>query len=231
MHFLTFVVTKNGPDDYGYQKELEDALEPFYEGNCQPNEVYSKEEVDEIITDYQKNHPDEELDDDRKLAILEEESGEILPYFEDDGSVCAYYNKNAKWDWYEKGGRWAYYLTTKSGEVTNCCKLKDLDFDSEAANYKEAALNWDIIMGNIKCPKDKQHLKSLNPNYYKNKFKNKETYAEIQAMIYSEAILMIDGKWIEDDDKIDTCNWPYKCNKILRSIDPELYVTIIDCHI
>ena len=58
----------------------------------------------------------------------EEESGENLPYFEDDGSVCAYYNKNAKWDWYEKGGRWAYYLTTKSGEVTNCCKLKDLDF-------------------------------------------------------------------------------------------------------
>lgn len=41
MHFLTFVVTKNGPDDYGYEKELEDALDPFYEGNCQPNEVYS----------------------------------------------------------------------------------------------------------------------------------------------------------------------------------------------
>ena len=54
MHFLALVITKNGPDNYGYEKELEDALDPFYEGNCQPNKVYSKEEVDEIITDYSK---------------------------------------------------------------------------------------------------------------------------------------------------------------------------------
>ena len=39
-------------------------------------------------------------------------------------------NPNAKWDWYEIGGRWRRTLKLKNGQGTNSDKLKNINLDS-----------------------------------------------------------------------------------------------------
>lgn len=89
---------------------------------------------------------------------------------------CGYwYNPNAKWDWYQVGGRWANCLPLKDGTNTDTTIWKDVD------------------------------INKLQPTY---------------------AILR-NGCWQENEDN----NWSTEFAEIIKDIEPETIVSIIDCHI
>ena len=46
-----------------------------------------------------------------------------------EGKYGYYDNPNAKWDWYQEGGRWDGYLTNKEGNKTDNDYLTEIDWD------------------------------------------------------------------------------------------------------
>lgn len=72
-------------------------------------------------------------------ATIEEfaENWHGYEYREDIDQWGYWSNPNAKWDWWEIGGRWAGLLKTKGGGTVNQCPRKNLDFDTMLENQKE----------------------------------------------------------------------------------------------
>lgn len=57
-------------------------------------------------------------------------------------------NPNAKWDWYELGGRWDGFFTLKNGKPSNQAKKKDIDFEKmKDDDGNAAAVRYDSVMG------------------------------------------------------------------------------------
>lgn len=134
-------------------------------------------------------------------------------------------NPNAKWDWWQIGGRWAGRLTVPI-ECENCmigekswgwgnenpytetalyrkvdtARIKDLvfvDFDKE---YEKAKRFWELhVEGQIPQTEEETEMIKwafFKPSYYENKYDNKETYAECEATFHTYAVIGKDGKWI-----------------------------------
>lgn len=61
-----------------------------------------------------------------------------------DGRIGRYTNPNAKWDWWQVGGRWSGKLRTKTGQSVDEGFVRDLDFDTARKEAEEqAAFEWD----------------------------------------------------------------------------------------
>lgn len=55
-------------------------------------------------------------------------------------------NPNAKWDWWQVGGRWSGSLLTKNGQNVDSARISDLDIDSARRNAAdEAGALWDKV--------------------------------------------------------------------------------------
>ena len=80
------------------------------------------------------------------------------------------------------------------------------------------------------------------PNYYKNTYKDKETYAECEATFYTYAVVDKNGHWSakgemgwwgvstsEENQVVDYIK-NYKKNVFDNAGDDD-YITIVDCHI
>jgi len=53
------------------------------------------------------------------------------PYeIDSEGNELSTYNPNAKWDWYQVGGRWDGFFKTKEGKDVNATTIGELDFSS-----------------------------------------------------------------------------------------------------
>ena len=48
---------------------------------------------------------------------------------DENGNLYYWTNPEAKWDWYEIGGRWENTVVTKDGEKVNSAKIGEIDFD------------------------------------------------------------------------------------------------------
>ncbi len=84
---------------------------------------------------------------------FEEYMDKYCDYKKDDvlGRYGYWENPNAKWDWYQLGGRWSGFFTTKSGEKTDSDVVENIDFEAmlkEKADY--AAELYDLVWKYIK---------------------------------------------------------------------------------
>lgn len=61
-----------------------------------------------------------------------DENGEVIDFFTST-------NENAKWDWYEIGGRWKNMLKMVNGDSVNSCELGELDFEGEIKRLQDKA--------------------------------------------------------------------------------------------
>lgn len=134
-------------------------------------------------------------------------------------------NPNAKWDWYQIGGRWAGRLTVLA-DCVNCgtgekswgwgnenpyetsgeykrvdsARIKDLVFPDYQQKYEKAKRFWELIVEG-QTPlndeeKDQIKWNFYKPSYYINTYKDKETYAECEATFHTYAIIDKEGNWI-----------------------------------
>ncbi len=152
-------------------------LEPFYEGAEVEKYVdYTRQEAIDYARANLRGY--ENASDDKCWEVMAHEAKGT----DEDGNIYSTCNPDAKWDWWEIGGRWSGLL--KVGNTTcNSARVKDIDFNS--------------------------------------------------APFATFAVLTPDGEWIERVSWWGTdteWNSHYK-ERFIDTVDPDLILTIVDCHI
>ena len=147
---------------------------------------------------------------------------EGIAYCKEEDDYGYYCNPNAKWDWYQVGGRFHGILKLKEnieneiddpGEPSllmtdykkrkNFCssaKVKDIDFTPDKEEYENAKRYWKVVIdGEPLKPEEKESDFTLfyKKEYMIDKYKNKENYATICSLPITYAVLTPDGVWHE----------------------------------
>lgn len=150
----------------------------------------------------------------------------------ENGEVYSTYNQNSKWDWYEVGGRWKEMLIDKDGNKTNSALIKDIDWNAMKKENEQS------------LPPYEKYLKSsfYSKEYMKKIYPNEDEYKRKMLKFQTYAALMPDGEWLEPG----TMGWwgissatPEQESKfiddyeenILKKVDKDWRLTIVDCHI
>ena len=231
MHFSVAVFTTDESPN------VDELLEPYYEVNTRaPYIKYTKQEA----IDYVKKHYSDFKDK------SDDECWEFMAdgYSTDKkGNIYSTANPDAKWDWYEKGGRWKNFLRLKDGTRADSAKLKDIDFSINETDYRKALRFWDIFVEHKPLePNEKMPFSMYQEEYYKEFYGDRETYAKRQSGFYTFAVVTSDGIWFEeanmgwfacaDTTPESAADW--ENNFVKNFIDgenPETILTIVDCHI
>ena len=242
-HFTVLVVDTNN------EKSVDEWMEPFYEGlekdrisdwGVQDTLKYLKDHNVDFPYDYVNETNLEEY-----LAVVKNEGFDISEH-DNEGNLYYFGNKDAKWDWYEIGGRWSGMLKKLDGTRCDECEVKDLDLSLDKDMYEKAKRFWEVVV-------DKQPLKDgeyadgftswYKDSYYKDTFGDKETFAKDKASLSTLAMLL-DGEWHEQgkmgwfgmsdttsESLQEYTNFFDKKLKELKVTHPNARLTLVDCHI
>ena len=227
---------------------------------------------------------------------------------EKTGKYGYWENPNAKWDWYQEGGRWSgllklkftlylasnntfntlgfnhneflnfvnWYKTYKEkfdliikkykgveqkiidevkkyigmmdgdAKRVNSAKVKDIDFSLDIDEYNKAIRFWELIVDGD-TPKNDKEIDEIKwcfykSEYYSNRYKNKEQYAQLTTEFGTYAVITPDGKWhskgdmgwfgfsSESFEEANSWSVSFK-EKFIDNADPEWTLTVVDCHI
>lgn len=235
-------------DDEEIQNEILDnidyivnrELEPFDEDGYS---IYLTERVDETedykkyYEEYKKEYEarDKETSSFEKLRSFEEFCNIDGYQVDEDGKVFYMRNPNAKWDWYEIGGRWSNCIPLKTGGKANIARIEDIDFTPNKEKY-ESYLEYfdDIIAGKPDV------FTMYTPEYYLERYKTRENYALEQSSFSTYAILY-DGKWHEAGEMgwfgissakpEDEAAWHKNYKDLIDSMPKDAIAIMVDCHI
>lgn len=254
MSHFTVAVLSYKPDD------VEALLEPFDENTDNPEYLefevapHSTEEIRSMFEQGKK--PEESLED-----FVERWYG--YAYNEELDAWGFFCNPNAKWDWWQLGGRWSDKLKLKNGHQGNkgerswtnankpsragyCsqAQLKDVDFSPDQEVYEKECRFWEVVVegDSIREGEDpKQFYTPYKRECYLEKFENKERYARSCASFSTWAIVTPDGEWHEagtmgwfgtsDATAESIARYENEWQRIMLEADPNLWISIIDCHI
>jgi len=167
-----------------------------------------------------------------------------------------YFNPNAKWDWYQVGGRFSGFFRLKDGKKGNFGEKSWTNKEKEISpEYCDQALKGDIdfdfmIKENIERAKknwdesktDKDCIKNPTLLFFKYGIRKDDTfesYLERESSISTFAVLK-DGVWygrgrmgwwgVVSDEKDDNV-WNNEFNKLIEELSDDTLLTIVDCHI
>lgn len=146
--------------------------------------------------------------------------------YDENGNALSTYNPNSKYD---------YYSEIDRSLVKNF--KRDIDTDAYDAALKE----WEAIVEDPDNKAGDQYFRLYNPEFYINRYKNKETYATICATPHTYA-LVVDGKWFEKgkcgwfghtDTTYETImTYLNKFNEVMSNPKfSNYFFVILDCHI
>lgn len=131
------------------------------------------------------------------------------------------YNRNAKWDWYEVGGRWRGYFLLKDGTRADQCRKGDVDAEAMMAQCEKAARErWAAYAKAIEGTPPHERWSESNAKTYHEQSRVKalaeaglteflsgsaddypDTEAEMVAQWRAKAFcpfaLLVDGEWHE----------------------------------
>lgn len=173
--------------------------------------------------------------------------------YDEDGNRWSTYNTDAKYDWYIEGGRFSDMLKLKKEvmereeleyQYVDSALLCDIDFSDDQESYQASLEFWDKYVDKNLDDGEEEPFTLYSEDYYKDFFGTKEYYAHRNAQFSTYAVVTPDGKWHEPG-KIGwfaiTDSTPqsereyydnYYTNFIEKYIDdPDMAITIIDCHI
>ncbi len=173
-----------------------------------------------------------------------------------------WYNPNAKWDWYQIGGRFSSMLKLLPNRSGNhgerswviegipftdgkCdqARIKDVDFSIDQSVYDKAARFWDVYVEGkpLKSEEDSNAFYSFyRKEYYIEQYKTKQTYATRVASFGTWAMITPNGEWHEsgsmgwwgaNDATAESRETFSDFLKKQLEENPDLWITIVDCHI
>jgi len=169
---------------------------------------------------------------------------------DENGNILSTYNPKSKWDWYQVGGRFSGALTiiptaragygnipyTNSAFVRHVKWVQPLDKKEREDIIKW----WNVNVEGAEGEKDKYFF--YNPEYYKKRFKDAETYIKTQELPCCHAVVTPDGIWHEpskmgwfactDGDPTDELEWDLHFKeRFIDTAEFDWVATIVDCHI
>lgn len=135
-------------------------------------------------------------------------------------------------------------LETLSDELkTDHAQVKDIDFTPDLSNVKYYERFWEINVENSPLKEDEKmedFRTFYNSNYYIKRYGNKETFVKERTTFRTYALLY-HGEWIEPGqmgwfgsssaDKDGYAQYRQKFEEIMSNLDPEDWITVVDCHI
>ena len=215
-------------------QDIEALLEPYYEGLEVESYIWkTKQEAIDYVREYYKDVEDKSDEECWEMIAEDEET-------DAEGNIYTTYNPDSKWDWFEIGGRWSGFLKRKDGEKVNSDFVKNLDFSSDKKAYEDALEYWNSYVE--KGEKKEGEFYFYNREFYKNRYKDAETYAKCASSFSTRAVVLPDGSWhepgqmgwfcvtSESDEKALDWNLHYK-ERFLDTANPDWMLTIVDCHI
>lgn len=173
-----------------------------------------------------------------------------------------YHNPNAKWDWHSLGGRWTGSFKLKKGckgetgepglgkehakgGFCDQARKGDIDFFPDKKEYNRSIRFWELYVEG-KEPKNKNEKEIIEHELYKreyflDKFKTKERYAQLQSEFSTYAVLK-DGEWFESgkmgwwgmSDATAKEEGEFKegfYEKWIKNLPDETLLSVYDCHI
>ena len=194
------------------------------------------EYVKNFMTTY--NMSDEELLRVRYEEYAHEPNEDEEPYIDKDGNYITTYNPKSKWDWWVIGGRFSGSLVTKTGDEVNCGQVKDIDFGQDI-DYEHYKQDKELV-------REYNHLITegdfYKPEYYKETYPSIEHYIKAIKQYSSFAFVNEEGEWFEkgemgwfgmsSDTAEDRINWVDNYyENLIKKLDENWYVTVVDCHI
>ena len=210
-HFTVGVITRD-PCNVDY------LLRPYDENGTDYyiKELYMSKE--DYINSYKNEHPDTTLTDEQ----IYETANDMYTGVEEDG-IYDYYNPDAKWDWYEIGGRWPNSLKVKKDAQFNMGgHYGKMGTPEGKGRYRwvDAAplceIEWDLM--NTISPEQKKkasefwdkYVLNQDPNYdakfaykreyYLDRYKTKEEYIKRTNIFTTHDLLVEDREWITVGD-------------------------------
>ena len=152
-------------------------------------------------------------------------------------------NPNARWDWWQVGGRWSGFLHLKNGESVDEAVVSDIDFSPDREEYKAALRWWEVCVEGKPLEDGEDQRDFFNfykPEYLIEQYGSKEKYAESRSEHIPWACLTSDGEWMEKGQM----GWFATSDATQESRDnfrqwfmdyiedhPDLVITMVDCHI
>ena len=242
-HFTVLVVdTKN-------EKTVDDWMEPFYEGLEEDRLLdWSVQDVLKYFEEHNIDFPYDYVDESNLVEYLEraEELDFDTSEHDDEGNLYYLGNENAKWDWYQIGGRWPNMLKKLDGTRCDECEVKDLDLSLDTELYNKAKRFWEVVveeqpLTDVERPSD--FFTMFKPEYYTEMYGDRDNFAKSCASFNTFAMLL-DGEWYEqgkmgwfamsDTTKESLEKFTDFMDKTLRELKktyPHATVTLVDCHI
>ena len=231
-------------------------------------EPYLKLTNDEVIAkareEYDDNYSEKEL-----IKSYAEDYGYIVL---DDG-LYSTYNPNSKWDWYLIGGRFSDGLELTDEGIDEAIKSYDHGWFGQASEeeqieyvkYADSApikyIKWftplsqeekdklrrwweiNVEGDELRNGEEKDKYFFWNPEWFKRRYKDADTYIKLKEMITFFAVITPDGKWYApsnmgwwactDGEPEDELRWDLEFyDKFIEpNLNSDLICTVIDCHI
>jgi len=173
--------------------------------------------------------------------------------FNENGDALTTYNPDSKWDWYSYGGRFGDFLKLKTEAVaspeseydywSDSAQIKNIDFSMDQDAYEEALRFWDVIVDHKPLEDGEEEPFTIYcEEYYRDYYGNRETYAKYCASFTTYAVLTSDGDWHEpgqmgwfgmsNETPESFKDWhEHYLERFVESADPDMFLTIVDCHI
>ena len=237
------------PDEYLEWKDKE--------GEYRENWEKGSVEVYEINDEYVLPWNAKNVDDDKELVevsfkeLFEDFKEFAKEWYNSEGEHGYYHNPNAKWDWYEIGGRWKDSLLVKEN-VENVSKgdpglgYKELEAPEEYKWVDQALVKdveWDKMKEYSKkrseelweeaqeVDEDARSFKygiteDMTKEEYVNDYNDFTTFAILDEGWKEKGNMMMFGMVANEDE-----SWPEQYQKYLDELDDEEIITFVDCHI
>lgn len=209
-----------------------------------------EEEIERLLAPYDEQNED-------YFEFETDEDGDEIEGHEEKGWL---YNPNAKWDWWEIGGRWYGLLKLLPGKTGKCgqrswtnkdkpeepghcnsARVCDVDFSMDEDKFKKALRFWELYVdGEPLRPGEEMPDTWYRREYFIEQFGDKETYALSRAEFGTYAFVSSDGKWHGEarmgwwgmDDNTREKREAQRFDMVQYVHDhPDEYITIVDCHI
>ena len=161
-----------------------------------------------------------------------------------------------KWGCWEIGGHFSHQLKLKSGCIGRSypgryvrqrmgycdqAMVRDCIFDVDPVAYRDNLRFWEIVVEGKPLKRgERQPYLHARPSYYTQRFDSKEEYARCMASLNPWAFITPDGMWHEAGEltqfgigltnKNDLRRFRTLLNTMLTD-NPDLWITIVDCHI
>ena len=156
----------------------------------------------------------EQVDADSPYAEFVED--EDRDYDENAKAKGYWRNPRARWDWWEVGGRWRGLLQLRPGKTgytapldrwhkdfvypphrCDAALVADCDFSPSEARIRQAARLWEVAVEGDAPREDEEFFSPWKPEYYLNRYGDKETFIRRESAFSTHAFLTAEGEWHE----------------------------------